>query len=129
MQIFIGADHRGYKLKEELKEWLVAEGFEVVDVGNNKYDPEDDFPDFALKVGEKVVESEGVGILLCGSGGMALAAKTDDNANVLTIAADAVDSERAKKILRVWLNTSFKTEEKYARRLKKIDSIEKKYFK
>ncbi len=149
MRIFIGADHRGFQLKEELEQWMTSEGFEVVDMGNSEYDSEDDFVDFALKVAEKVVKGEGVGVLLCGSGGMALVAnkvkgvraveacdekrarhaKTDDNANILTIPADAVDGVRAKKILEVWLNTSFKTEEKYLRRLNKIESIERKYFK
>lgn len=149
MKIFIGADHRGFELKKELGEWMTSKGYKVIDEGNIEFDPEDDFVDFAVKVAEKVLQGLGVGILLCGSGGMALAAnkvrgvravevydeerarhaKGHDNANVLVIPADVVDGEMAKRIVEVWLKTAFKTEEKYARRMNKIEAIERKYFK
>ncbi|MBI4035162.1 MAG: RpiB/LacA/LacB family sugar-phosphate isomerase [Candidatus Chisholmbacteria bacterium] len=147
MKIFLGADHRGFRLKEQLKNWLEAEGHEVVDMGNYKYDPEDDFPDFAVAVGERVVKGEGIGILMCGSGGMALAANkikgvravevwdeergahalSHDRVNVLALPADVVDVEMAKKIIKAGLATLPRTEEKYERRLKKIDAIETRF--
>ena len=119
MKILLGADHRGFEIKEKLKKWLEKNGYEVVDMGNRKYDPEDDFVDFALKLAEKVSKDGGMGVLLCGSGGMALVAnkvkgiravevydeerarhaKSDDNANVLAIPADVVDEEKAKKMV------------------------------
>lgn len=78
MKIFIGADHRGFRLKEELKIWLVSQSHEVVDKGNTILDPEDDFPDFAAAVSEAVAltindlrltNNDSVrGILICGSG-------------------------------------------------------------
>lgn len=96
MKIFIGSDHRGFPLKEQLKTWLKEEGHEVEDCGNTKFDPMDDYPDFAKCVAEKVQsaieqsaqglpggsrrdspgvagenkldQSEQLGIVICGSG-------------------------------------------------------------
>jgi ribose 5-phosphate isomerase B len=149
IRIYLGADHRGFKIKEKLRVWLESEGYEVMDKGNMRYDPEDDFPDFALKVAEEVSKGNRVGILLCGSGGMAVVAnkvkgiravevydeegaehaKSDDRANVLALPADAIDIDKAKKIVNAWLKASFKTDTKYLRRIRKIDEIEHKYFK
>lgn len=149
MRIYLGADHRGFKIKEELREWLVNEGYEVEDMGNQRYEAEDDFPDFALKVAEKVSQGHGLGILLCGSGGMALAAnkvkgiraveafdeeravhaRSHDHANVLALPADVLDTDKAKKIIVVWLDAPLKKGEKYLRRIKKVNTIEEKYFK
>jgi ribose 5-phosphate isomerase B len=81
MQIFIGADHRGFELKEELKGWLVSEGYEVVDCGAKKLDLEDDYNDFATEVAKSNVKcqmspvrrAQGKnvkcrGVVICGSG-------------------------------------------------------------
>jgi len=54
MKVFIGADHRGFRLKEELKRWLTGLGHEVVDCGNTVYDKDDDYPDFSFAVAEAV---------------------------------------------------------------------------
>jgi len=146
--IYLGADHRGYQLKEKIKQWLEEWGLEAEDLGNNKFDPNDDFPDFAIQVGEKVVREKGLGILLCGSGGMALTvnkfkgvraaevwnlettkhAKAHDDINVLVLPADFVTEEEAKKMIRVWLDTPVKSEEKYIRRLNKIKNLEERNF-
>lgn len=83
MTIYIGSDHRGFELKEELKKFLAESGYEVVDLGNDHYDAEDDYPDFSAKVAQKVAEKsaelrgidaevrrkeEVKGILICRSG-------------------------------------------------------------
>jgi len=142
--IYLGADHRGFKLKEKIKDWLKEWGVEFTDLGNARFDPVDDFPDFAFAVAKKVNQGQGQGILLCGSGGMALAAnkfkgvravetwnvataehaKAHDAANVLMIAADFVDDLMAKKMVKIWLDTKVKQDEKYQRRLAKISKIE-----
>jgi len=149
MMIYLGADHRGFKLKEKIKAWLEEWREEYEDMGNSKYDPEDDFPDYAGKVARKIQAGGGLGILLCGSGGMALAAnkfkgvwaveawdverarhaREDDGANVLAVSADAVDEVRLKQMIRAWLKAEVKTEEKYVRRLGKIRQLEAKNFK
>jgi len=77
--IYIGADHRGYTLKEKVKLWLQEWNLEFEDMGNDHLDPEDDYPDFAKKVAarlrpseEGIFDTEGSGevkgIVICGSG-------------------------------------------------------------
>ena len=56
--IYIGADHGGYNLKERIKEWLSEWGYDWEDCGNKKMDPNDDYPVFAFKVGEKVSDGQ-----------------------------------------------------------------------
>jgi len=152
MKIFLGADHRGFELKEKLKEWLKDHGYSVEDLGAHRMDVNDDYPDFAFAVSEKVAENPGEhrGILLCGSGaGMDVAAnkvagvrataawntdsaghiRSHDDVNVISIAADWIKPETAAEIVRIFLETSFSGEERHIRRLKKIQEMEEKNFK
>lgn len=145
MKIFIGSDHRGYELKEKIKVFLKDESIEFEDLGNMEYDPEDDYPDYALRVSEKVTEEGGRGILICGSGqgicitankvkgiragvlyekDLAKCAVEDDDINVLCIAASYIDEKAAKSIIKTFLNTEFSGEERHIRRLDKIKKIE-----
>ncbi len=149
--IYFGADHRGFNLKEYLKELVKEQAFEVVDMGNKVYDEKDDYPDFAAAVVKKVsADPEGSkGILMCGSGtGMDIAAnkfsrvrsvlalsgdqvydaRHDDDVNVLTFAADFVSNEDAAKITKVFLETPFSGEERHRRRLEKISDIENRAY-
>jgi len=146
MIIYIGADHRGFNLKESLKNHLKQSGYEVVDVGNDHYDKDDDFPDFAIPLAKEIsADPDGRrGILICGSGvGMDVAAnrvagvrsalaatpdqaymsRNDTDTNVLSLAADFLSEDQAKKILAVWLETPFAGDERYRRRLDKIREI------
>src|SRR3989344_5278018 len=77
MTIFLGADHRGFHLKERLKSWLEARGDSFEDLGATAFDPDDDYVDFAVAVAKKVAEvpEYNRGLLICGSGvGMDIAA-------------------------------------------------------
>ncbi len=60
MKIYIGADHRGFKLKEKIKEWLEEWGYEYEDMGALEYDKDDDYPDFATAVATAVALSPSV---------------------------------------------------------------------
>lgn len=149
MVIYFGADHRGFKLKEMLKEFVRVLGYEIFDCGNVQYDEADDYPMFAGVVAEKVGAAPEVsrGIVLCGSGTgvdvvankfdhvrSALALNTDqvydarhdDDVNVLAIAADFTDEETAKKYAQLFLETPFGGEERFTRRIKEIGDIEEK---
>ena len=67
--IYLGADHRGFALKELISEWLSAEVYHVVDKGNTQHDPEDDFPVFSFAVAHAVADNpDSFGIVVCGSG-------------------------------------------------------------
>ena len=147
MKIYIGADHNGYGLKNKLVELLTRAGYEVEDDGEERLNPEDDFPLFAGKVCMNVLGSDDNdprGILICGSGqGMCMAAnrfkgiraslcwdqtsareaRNDDNANVLCLPAKLLDGPNAHIIVETWLNTPFANAARFVRRLKEIDEF------
>lgn len=142
MNIYIGADHRGFQVKEEIKPWLMGQGREVIDCGNDHLDPADDFPDFAFAVASRVVADPGSrGIVICGSaGGVVIAAnkvkdaravmavtqadvrhnREHNDANILGIAADYLSLEQARKLTDIFLNTKYLADERFERRLGKI---------
>ncbi|MCL5006610.1 MAG: RpiB/LacA/LacB family sugar-phosphate isomerase [Patescibacteria group bacterium] len=146
MIIYLGADHRGFNLKEGVKAYLTQSGYQVNDLGAATLAPEDDYPDYASAVAQKVRADflGSRGVLFCGSGaGMdivanryplirsvlaispdqVMASRTDDDTNILALAADFIDLETAKKIVSVWLQTDFDGEERHRRRLEKIRSL------
>lgn len=144
--IYLGTDHRGFKVKEELKSYLAGRGYQIEDLGAGAYDPSDDYPEVARRVARKVTEDpNNRGILLCGSAaGVCIVAnkikgvraapawnaeqiwsmRNDDNLNVLCLAADYTSAEKAKKITQAFLDASFSGEERHKRRLKEIEEIE-----
>ena len=143
-QVFIGSDHRGFNLKNKIVENLREEGWNVVDV-SNKYDPDDDYPDISIDLGEKVITNNGLGILICGSGaGVCVGAnkvkgvraalafnsrqarkmKEDDDINVVCLSTDFVSEEDNLEIVKEFLNAIFMTEERFIRRVNKIKKYE-----
>ena len=149
--IYLAADHRGFRLKESLKALLLAEGHAVEDVGALALDSGDDYPDFAAAAAKKIAAgpAKHKGILLCGSGhgvdivankfkgvraalcwnaDVARQSRAHDDANVLVFAADWLDENNAKEIVRVWLATPFSGEERHRRRLEKINQVESANF-
>ena len=141
--IFLGADHNGFALKNELKKYLANKNFIVHDLGNTKLDKNDDYIDYAKKVAQAVKKNKSaMGILVCGSGqGMCMAAnrtpgiraaigyslnttkhsRQDENSNVLCLAAWDLSKNQALKITAAWLATSFSNLPRHKRRLKKLD--------
>ena len=152
MVIYIGADHKGFKRKGHIFNFLKERGYEVTDVGNDKYDENDDYPDFAAKVAEKVSHDyeNARGIVVCGSGvgvdvvankfrrvrsalvfnnNQAFDARNDDDTNILALSADYTLLDDARKIVSIWLDTPFSEDPRHIRRVKKIDEIEEGTFK
>lgn len=144
--IFIGADHAGFKLKQELKRFLAQLGYKVVDKGAAELDAQDDYPVYAHKVAKEVAAGKGLGILACGSAeGICIAAnkvggvratpvwtlrnarlsREHNDANVLCLSGWELSLPTAKKIVKAWLEASFSKEERHVRRLKEIERIEK----
>lgn len=144
--IYIGADHRGYELKEKIKSWLLEWHFEYEDEGALSLNQDDDYPDFAEAVARKVAASPGnKGILLCGSdigvtvaankikgiraGGATIpdqirAAVYDDDINILTLGADYLDEKKTQEIVKIFLETEFSKGERFIRRIGKIKKLE-----
>lgn len=143
--IYLGADHRGYELKEEIKKWLSKQRIEFEDLGSTSLDKNDDYPDFAKKVAQKVAATYGAfGILFCGSGaGMDITAnrvvgvrcvlgfdpyqvkmaRSNDDVNILSLPADFISQELARELVSTFLKTPFSGEEKHQRRIEKIDLV------
>ena len=78
MKIYLGADHAGFELKNDIKTELEAGNFDIEDLGALEFDPNDDYPDMSLSVAKAVVDDPGsLGIIVGGSGqGEAMAANT-----------------------------------------------------
>ncbi|MEK7605029.1 MAG: RpiB/LacA/LacB family sugar-phosphate isomerase [Patescibacteria group bacterium] len=144
MKVYIGADHRGFALKEKLKQGLGD--VDVIDMGAFEHQPTDDFVDFAKVVAQKVsTDTTARGVLICGSGaGMCIAAnkvtgvrssvghsvkeviaaRHDDDINVLALPSDFVDDTLALEMVKAFLTTAFIPEERFVRRIAKIKELE-----
>jgi ribose 5-phosphate isomerase B len=142
MHIYLGADHRGYQLKNEVIDWLTSQQIPHTDFGATEFDAEDDFNDFAKPVAKAIAEnSDSFGVLICGSGqGMCMQAnryrgvraalcnnaaeaietREHNDANVLCLPADTV-SDHFTEILDSFLGTQPLPDAKYQRRCQKLD--------
>jgi len=147
MKIAIGADHGGFELKNFLIGELKKENFEVTDLGNTVYDAKDDYPDYAFAVAESISAGKANrGIIICGSGvGANIAANKvkgvraclchdtysahqgveHDAMNVLCMGARIIGIETAKSLVFSFLNANFIKEERFMRRLEKVNNFDK----
>ncbi len=143
--IFIGSDHAGFELKVEIIEYLKESKYKVKDLGNKIYEKEDDYPDYAYKLANKVIEDNSIGILFGGSGigacivankvkgiraanpsniDMAEISKKNNDTNVLCLGQNYIGPELAKEIVSVWINTDFSQDNSKKRRVEKIQMLE-----
>src|SRR5437867_5336994 len=145
--IALGADHAGWRLKEEIKAWLLDRGLPVLDFGTHGPDSVD-YPEYAAQVAEAiaVVKAER-GILICGTGiGMAMAAnkvpgiraafcpdlftarlsREHNDANVLALGGRLTGAELALEIVEMWLRTPFQGG-RHARRVGQLAGRERRY--
>ena len=145
--IAVGADHGGFKMKEELKVVLSELGHRVQDFGAYSEDAVD-YPDFAHAVARAVADgSSDLGIVIDGAGvGSAMTAnkvpgvraaacysvevarnsREHNDANVLTLGSKTITSAQMREIVSVWLSTEI-SEERHRKRVAKIDAIQRQY--
>jgi ribose 5-phosphate isomerase B len=149
MKIILGSDHQGFDLKQALFAWLSKEGYEVEDVGDQRPDPSDDYPQFAQLACLKLLgddDDNARAILICGGGqGMAMAAnrfkgirasvvwdeheakmtRLDNDSNVLSLPARVLDGDmnNVKNIIITWLDTKFSGAARHQRRIQELDSF------
>lgn len=142
--VYLGADHAGYKLKEQLKRVLSKE-YRIVDLGASSIKSDDDYPDYAFRVAKRVVKHNAIGILICGSSeGVCIAAnkvkgvraisawaqktaklaREHNDANVLCLSGWDLAADKAQKIISTFLSTDFSNEPRHARRVSKIVRFE-----
>lgn len=144
MTLFIGADHRGIELKNAIIEYLHEKNIRIEDLGPYELDPLDDAIDYSQKVAQAVLQNPDnhLGIVICGSGcAVSMAAnrlkgiragvamnedqahhiRENDLCNIIAIAADYTPLDLAQTLIDAFLASTPKTEEKYLRRIEKLD--------
>lgn len=141
MKIGIASDHRGYNLKEQIKN---VSNYEIIDYGTNSTES-CDYPDYAYKLSQGVLNNEvDFGIAICGSGiGISIACnkvkgircakvstpeealytRNDNDSNIVAF-SEQTDLQTALQIIDKFINTPFSNEEKHLRRINKIKEIE-----
>ena len=146
MQIFIGGDHAGFEMKRQLKEYLAGLGHETEDMGPHAFDVGDDYPDFVIPLARAVAGNpQSRGVVVAGSGqgeimcankvkGIRAALVYDEysakmsrehnDANLMALGARTTDLEKAKRLVKIWLETPFSGEERHIRRIGKIKRLE-----
>ena len=144
MKVILGADHGGFEMKEEIKKWLVDEGYTVEDVGAINLVEEDDFVYYAKQAVKAASSSGDRVVLFCRNGfGMSIAAnrfagvlcglgfdeeavrkgRTDDDINALSIPSDYVDKVSTMRMIKIFLTEEGPREDKYKRRIMKLDNL------
>jgi len=148
MRIAIAADHAGFSMKEDLKEYLEDMGHEVHDLGTHNTEPVD-YPKFAELVGLEILhEKADRGILVCGSGvGVSVAANKipgvrcgvchdyysahqsveHDDVNVLALGNRVIGPAEARDLVKAFVDARFTGEERHRRRLQMVKDLEDKY--
>ena len=144
MKIGLASDHRGYKLKNYLKQVLPNYNYEVIDFGTNS-EESTDYPDYAFALGESIVSNQvDFGVAICGSGiGISIACnkvkgircakvsnkeeaqitRIDNNSNIVAF-SEKLTEEEALNVVLSFITTEASTEEKHIRRVNKIISYE-----
>ena len=144
MKIGLASDHRGFQLKEYLKEELQKRNYEIVDFGTNS-EESTDYPDYAFLLGESIQRKEvDYGVAICGSGiGISIACnkvkkvrcakvdneeeakitRIDNNSNIVAM-SEKVEKEKALNIVLTFITTPFSDLEKHHRRVNKILAYE-----
>lgn len=145
MKVGIAADHGGFEMKQKIMKLLYAEGHEVLDFGNQSYDENDDYPDFAIPLARAVAAGTVErGVLLCGSGvGASVAANKidgvraavchddfsarqgveDDDMNILCLGGRTTGIAVAWDCVKNFLGAKFSGAERHRRRLDKVNAI------
>ena len=146
MKIAMANDHGAVDYKNEIKDMLIKEGYEIIDLGCNSLDSVD-YPDYGSACARMVANNEvDFGIVMCGTGiGISIAANkvkgircalcTDvtmarltrehNNANMLSMGQRTTGIETAKDIVHTFLNTPFSNGERHIKRIEKITELEK----
>jgi ribose 5-phosphate isomerase B len=150
MKLVISSDHAGFALKGEVRAYLTKKGHEIDDLGAFTCDPQDDYPDFAVRVGEAIRAGDAHrGILICGSGvGVCVASNKipgiragmchdtysahqgveHDDMNVIVLGARIIGASLAYELVDTFINAKFiANEERFTRRFKKVLAIEARY--
>ena len=147
MKSHLATDHAGYSHKNAVANWLIAEGFTVVDHGATVFDPEDDFPDFIVRAAQAISRTPTDRAIIFGGSGQGEAmlanrfpavratvlysdtkaivelGRAHNDSNILSIGARFLSVDDTKKHIWHWLHLDGPTDAKYIRRDQKIDQL------
>lgn len=146
MRVGVAADHGGYELKTRLVAELESAGYELVDLGADKRQAEDDYPDFVVPLARMVAKGEAVrGLAICGSGvGACVVANKvpgvraalisdcfsarqgveDDDMNIMCLGGRVIGYALALNLVRIFLDARFSGLDRHSRRLAKMAAVE-----
>lgn len=149
--IYLGSDHAGFKLKQQIKNYLTKKKIKYEDLGNLKLEKDDDYPVFGYKVAKAVAKDKKArGILICGTSyGMCIIAnkvkgaravsvknvkdaieiRKHNDANIMCLSGWGTTASKAVKMIDKFLKTKFEVKARRIRRINKIKKIENKEFK
>lgn len=146
--VYVAADHAGFEHKNQVRNWLISEGYTVFDCGASTLDPQDDYPDYIGKAARAVSKSPQHRALIFGGSGQGEAivanrfknvratvfyggpdeiislSRAHNDANVLSIGARFITIEEAKRVIWSWLHKEFTRDDRHKRRIRKIELIE-----
>jgi ribose 5-phosphate isomerase B len=147
MRVAVAFDHRGVRLRDVVLDVLRTDGHGIVDLGTDTDAVRIDYPDKALEIGEAILDGRAErGVFVCGSGvGASVAASKiagiraaichdgysahqgveHDDMNVLCLGSEVVGPSLTAELVRAFLAASFNGGERYVRRLKKIEAMER----
>lgn len=149
MKILLAADHAGFGLKNFIKDFLVAEGFQIEDMGAAAFDPADNYPEIILPVAMRIVsDPDTTRAIVFGKSGQGEAiicnrlpgvraavyyggnleiirlSREHNNANVLSLGAGFLEEKEAQEAVRLWIATTFNNEERHVKRIEMLDNIQ-----
>lgn len=149
MKILLAADHAGFGLKNYVKDFLIAEGFQVEDMGASAFDPADNYPEIMLPVAMRIVsDPDTTRAIVFGKSGQGEAiicnrlpgvravvyyggnleiirlSREHNNANVLSLGAGFLEEKEAQEAVRLWIATTFNNEERHVKRIDMLDNIQ-----
>lgn len=146
MKVYLASDHAGFNLKEKVKEFLISNNYDVEDCGDFVPNKGDDYPIFIAKAAEKVSKDENSRAIVFGKSGAgeeivankfenvrAVLGFSEENvrlsrlhndANVLSLGAEFVNTEDAIKFVKQFLETEFSNEKRHQRRIEEIKKLE-----
>jgi ribose 5-phosphate isomerase B len=146
MKVYLASDHAGFNLKEKVKEFLLSKNYDVLDCGDFAPNKGDDYPVFVGIAAEKVskdVSSRAIVFGKSGAGEEIVAnkfenvravlgfseenvrlARLHNNANILSLGSQFVNSEDAISFAQIFLETEFSNEQRHKRRIEEIKKLE-----
>ena len=149
MRVAVSGDHAGFELKNTVAGWLKEWGHEVIDLGAQSFDKDDDYPDFAEASAEAVASGKAErGVIVCGSGvGACVVANKvpgvragichdtysahqgveHDDMNVLCLGGRIIGPEPAREVVKAFTGAKFSGEDRHVRRFKKLLAIERRF--